>query len=112
MVYFQSISKIWFVNGYPLTGTISSTTFPWSVKRKDSVRRSLSVFSSGCFWGQAFAVEEAKAVWLFTHENEAVMWGRICGASPLLCELGLIGGDVLCLLDVCSEILPYNEPWS
>jgi hypothetical protein len=67
MVDLKGISKIWFVSGYPLTGTISSTTFPWNVKRKDGVRRSLSVFSSGDFWGQAFAVGEARAAWLFTH---------------------------------------------
>lgn len=36
MVDFKIISKIWFVSGYPLdTGTISSTTFPWNVKRKE-----------------------------------------------------------------------------
>lgn len=54
--------------------------------------RSLSAFSSGCFWGQTFAVGVARAACLVTHQNEAVMLGRIYSASPLLCDLGLIGG--------------------
>lgn len=67
MVDLKSISKIWFVRGYPLTGTISSTTFLWNVKRKDRCKHEFLRFQFWRLMGQTFAVEEARAAWLLTH---------------------------------------------